>query len=176
MPKTNKDSNDNVYKFILELSKESYLSEEKREQSILTQASQMVTVFSIMSVFVLGALSFVATNINEIPLNYLLTYSFLVLIMLFGSLVLAILAQWRYNYEALPSPCTILSHISSEIDDYKPMSEQAKSYCSVIDKVYQSKLKNNNKRAWFIRCAMILFYISLSTTIFAIINAISIFV
>jgi len=166
---------DDVYKFALELAKESYSAEEKRENSIISQAGRMVTVFSILAVFVLTVLSFLVDNATWIPLLFLTVYAIIVLSLLLGSLTLSILAQWRFKYDELPSPVRIFSHIDQDCDEYKSIRDHAENYAETMEPIYRSKLNNNNKRASFIMVAMILFYISLVVILFATINAIIIF-
>lgn len=86
----------------VEFGRFSFELEEKREQSILTQSSQMLTAFSLFSAAVLMSFPLVAdyTGVPDIYAFYLSAGALLPLII---SLVLAIVAQWRFKYETLKS-------------------------------------------------------------------------
>ena len=78
----------------------SFELEEKREQSILNQAGQMLTAFSLFSAAILMALPLVADYTN-VPDGQAFCLAVVVLAPLIASLVLAILAQWRFKYQAI---------------------------------------------------------------------------
>lgn len=85
---------------VREFGKFSFDLEEKREQSILNQSSQMLTAFSLFSAAILMALPIV-TEYSAIPdwqIMYLTEVAFAPLIV---SLVLAIIAQWRFSYQTM---------------------------------------------------------------------------
>ena len=85
---------------IVEIGKFSYDLEEKREQSILSQANQMMTAFSIYSAALLMVLPILIDE-TVIPHSRLLIASIHLFLPLIASLVLAVLAQWRFSYQTM---------------------------------------------------------------------------
>ncbi len=92
------------------------------------------------------------------------------------SLVLAILAQWRYKYVTLPLPKEIYKHVH---DNYKPFLNninQIKHYNELLNEVQESKKKNNDFRVELIKWSMIFFFLGIIAFIISAIVAINIII
>ena len=74
-----------------ELSMLSFESEEKREQSLIDQSSQMLTAFSIISVLLLMIAPVVISYLPNIPISYTLISLMVIIMFLIISMVLALL-------------------------------------------------------------------------------------
>ena len=96
----------------------SFELEEKREQSILNQAGQMLTAFSLFSAAILMALPLVADYTN-VPDGQAFCLAVVVLAPLIASLVLAILAQWRFKYQAIKNAEEFETELYRKRDEYK---------------------------------------------------------
>ena len=96
----------------------SFELEEKREQSILNQAGQMLTAFSIFSAAILMALPLVADYTN-VPDGQAFCLAVVVLAPLIASLVLDILAQWRFKYQAIKDAEEFETELYRNRDAYK---------------------------------------------------------
>lgn len=149
---------------VLELSKHSYELEEKREQSLISQSSQMATVFSFISAVILMLFPVIVDVFPTVPLGPLTILVSIILGLLILSLFLALLVQWRFPYQALPSPKTILDHELSNknIDMFNTPEQRNKAYVETLDNSWQSKCALNNRRVRFIKASMIMCFSALA--------------
>lgn len=159
-----------------EYAKLSYEQEEKREESLVQQATQMTTYFSFVSVLVLMAIPLLVGENSTIPRTYTVSISIISLLMLFASMVLAVIVQWRFNYQALPSPTTIFSHIISNKEYFQTAEQRNKSFIQTLESTWKSKHTINDKRARLIRASMTIFLIAIAFLIAAVVFAILAFV
>ena len=67
---------------VLELSKLSYEAEEKREQSLINQSSQMATAFSFISAVILMLFPIITSTFSDVPLRGLTILSTTILSLL----------------------------------------------------------------------------------------------
>lgn len=144
---------------VRELGLFSFELEEKREQSILNQAGQMLTAFSLFSAAILMSYPLVADYTN-VPDGQAFCLSFVVLIPLIVSLVLAILAQWRFKYETMKDADILESEIRRNQKDYKGQADYDSQWLSQLTAVQRSKTANNDKRVKLIKASMICFLVS----------------
>ena len=143
----------------VEFGRFSFELEEKREQSILTQAGQMLTAFSLFSAAILMSFPLVAdyTGVPDIYAFYLSAVSLFPLIL---SLILAILAQWRFKYQTVKSPKNFTEELKSNYMDYSNRSDYDWQWIYQLDAVQVSKRKNNDLRAHLVGASMVLFLMS----------------
>lgn len=94
-----------------EYAKLAYEQEEKREDSLVNQATQMTTYFSFVSVLVLMIIPLIVFKGSTISHKYIAIVSVISLTLLFASMILAVIAQWRFKYQSLSSPLTTFNHI-----------------------------------------------------------------
>ena len=147
-----------------ELSMLSFEFEEKREQSLISQSSQMLTAFSIISA-VLLMLAPILINSTLIPCQYILICLGITLSLLVVSMVIALFVQWRYKYKALPSPISIYSHMIENLEFFKTEAQRSKSWIETIDLTWQSKHRLNDRRRILITISMIVFFCAIASTL-----------
>lgn len=156
-----------------EYAKLAYEQEEKREDSLINQATQMTTYFSFVSVLILMIIPIIIGIENIIPLKYTAICSVVSLAFLFLSMILAVSVQWRYKYQALPSPTLILNHIINNKNYFKTKEQRDKCFVETLNDTWDSKRIINDKRANLLRISMTLFFIAIGfiacATLFAII-------
>ena len=150
-----------------------YEQEEKREDSLINQATQMTTYFSFVSVLILMIIPIIIADGTIIPVKYTATISVITLVLLFISMILAVIVQWRYKYQSLSSPLTMFDHIINNKEYFKTPEQRNKSFVQSLETTWSSKRKINNKRADLLKASMVIFLISifflLLSTLFAII-------
>lgn len=159
---------------IEKLSKYSYELEEKREQSLIEQSARMLEAFSVITAALGILLSIVLEYCNELSKYFIFIVTGIIGIFLIASLILAILAQWRYKYNALPLPEDIYKHVHDNYKVFLSIKNQAKHYNEVLNSVQKSKKKINDKRASMITLSMIFFYCAIFAFVISVIIAINI--
>lgn len=149
---------------VREFGKFSFELEEKREQSIVNQSSQMLTAFSLFSAAILMALPIVAeySSIPDWQIMYLAEVAFAPLL---ASLVLAIIAQWRFTYETMQDAEGFENILYRQKSDYHDQSDYDWQWVYQLSAVQKSKKKNNDFRVRLIKASMICFLFSVSILI-----------
>lgn len=147
-----------IMRDMVDIAKLSYEQEEKREQSLLYQASQMLTALSFSSAAVLMVVPILIANLPDTIKTYILICMGLTMMFFVSSMVLALLVQWRYKYQALPSPMDIFIHISENVQFFNTEEQRYKNWVEMLNANWISKRKNNDKRVNLIRASMILFF------------------
>lgn len=145
---------------IIMFGKYSFELEEKREQSIISQSSNMLTAFSVVSAALIMAIPIVIEN-TIIPKNQILFCSGIIILFLLASLVLSTLAQWRYKYQTMQTVDEFFNRVNAEHFNYTTQAQfdiQLKEQLSII---HNSKIKNDNRRANLIRASMIVFWVAI---------------
>lgn len=163
---------DKIIRNAQEFSMLSYDFEDKREQSLINQSSQILTAFSIISAALLMVVPIINSSIPTLPVSYTLFCLGITLTLLIISMILAILVQWRYKYQALPSPISIYSHFQSNIKFFEREAQRSKSWIETMNVAWESKRKINNKRVKLITISMIIFFGALSSIIASVIYGI----
>ena len=110
----------------LEYAKLAYEQEERREDSLINQATQMTTYFSFVSVFILMIIPFALEDEVAIPKMYVAIISIVIIALLIVSMFLAVLVQWRYKYKSLPSPIANFNHIIENAEFFKTKENEIK--------------------------------------------------
>ena len=87
------------FRHIKELSELKYEAEEKREQNLIQQSSQMQTVFSFMTAAIFMAVPICIEHRGNLSLEFFLVSVSVIVVFLIASLTLASLAQWRWKTE-----------------------------------------------------------------------------
>lgn len=133
--------------------------EEKREQSIITQSSHMLTAFSLFSAALLMAIPIVIDH-TSIPDNQVLSAAGLSFITFIASLILTIVAQWRFKYQTMKTAEQFRDEILSNESTYQYQSQYDYQWIIQITEVQKSKKKNNDRRVGLIKAAMICFLVA----------------
>lgn len=146
---------------IKELGMFSYELEEKREQSLIGQATSMMTAFSIFT----AALYMIVAIIVEFTVlskNQILFSTAIISFILIISLLFAIFAQWRFKYNVVRNIMDIYAAVNNNYEDYRTQAQFDMQWMEQIKVIHGSKKKNNDKRVIFIKISMILFIIAIS--------------
>lgn len=146
---------------VLELSKLSYEAEEQREQSLINQSSQMATAFSVISAVILMLFPIITDTYLDMPLRSLTIMGAIIMGLLILSLGTALLVQWRFQYQALPSPQKILEHELQNANHFNTPEQRNKAFVETLDARWKSKREINDLRALLIRISMVLFFVAL---------------
>ena len=165
--KTNDDCNDHLitaqFRHIKELSALKYEAEEKREQNLIQQSSQMQTVFSFMTAAIFMAVPICIEYRSTLSLDFFFVSISIIVLFLIASLVLASLAQWRWKTETLPDVFEIKKSVINHPEWQKLTIEyhQIDQWVEIIGKVQEKKAKLNDRRVHLIMASMICFYCSI---------------
>lgn len=155
------------YRHIKELSALKYEAEEKREQNLIQQSSQMQTVFSFMTAAIFMAVPICIEYRGSISLEFFLVSISIIVLFLIGSLVLASLAQWRWKTETFPDVLEIKDNVISNPEWQKLTVEynQIDQWVDIIGKVQGKKAELNDRRVRLIMASMICFYCSIFSVV-----------
>ena len=154
---------DTIIKNAMDLSMLSLEFQDKREQSLIKQSSQLLTAFSFLSAALLMLVPILISNLSGVSDKHILISMGITLSLLILSMVLALLVQWRYKYNTLPSPMAIYLHYESNIGYFKTEAQRCKSWIETINVTWKSKQKINNARVVLIKISMILFLCSIAS-------------
>ena len=99
------------FRYIKELSQLKYEAEEKREQNLIQQSSQMQTVFSFMTAAIFMAVPICVEFRGILSLEFFLISISITVMFLIASLVLASIAQWRWKTKTIPDVTKIKEEI-----------------------------------------------------------------
>ena len=146
-------------KNVVEFGRFSFELEEKREQSIIQQSSQMLTAFSIASAAVLMAVPIIIDNTQLRPRTVLIA-SAVVLAPLLVSMVLAIISQWRFTYSSMCTAEELLNKAEANKENHKFQAQYDYQWVSQLTAIQNSKRKNNDIRANLIRASTVCFLAS----------------
>lgn len=151
------------YRHIKELAALKYEAEEKREQNLIQQSSQMQTVFSFMTAAIFMAVAICIEYRRALSLKFFLVTISIIMFFLIASLVLASLAQWRWKTETFPDVLQIKDNVINNPEWQKLTVEynQIDQWVDIIGKVQEKKAKLNDRRVYLIMASMICFYCSI---------------
>lgn len=151
----------------LEYAKLAYEQEERREDSLINQATQMTTYFSFVSVFILMIIPFALEDEVAIPKMYVAIISIVIITLLIVSMFLAVLVQWRYKYKALPAPIDNFNHIIENAEFFKTKEQRDKSFVQALEATWKSKRIINDRRAILLRVSMAFFFSAITFLLLA---------
>lgn len=150
-----------------ELGKYSFELEKKRETSIISQASQMLTAFSVFSAAVLMAVPILLENISSIDKVELLIWAGVMFVFLIASLCFSIIAQWRFKYKTIQNAAAIRDHMFKKISKFEAQSTHHNFWIEQLTPIHKSIEENNNRRAKFVKFSMGSFLCSIAVLILA---------
>lgn len=155
------------FRYIKELSKLKYEAEEKREQNLIQQSSQMQTGFSFMTAAIFMAVPICIEHRGNLSLEFFLVSVSVIVVFLIASLTLASLAQWRWKTETFPDVKKIKDSVLNNPEWEKLTVEynQIDQLVDIIGKVQEEKAKLNDRRVRLIIASMICFYCSIISVI-----------
>lgn len=163
------------YRYIKELAWLKYESEEKREQNLIQQSSQMQTVFSFMTAAIFMAVPICIEFRASLSLEFFLASSSSVVSFLIVSLLLASIAQWRWKTTTFPDVNEIKDCIINNPDWEKLTIEynQIDQWVNVIGKVQKQRATLNDRRVYLIMASMLCFYCSIFSVVISFVIGIS---
>ncbi len=126
----------------------------------------MITAFSIVSAG-LPIIYRIIRDFDIVQIHYLNFFTIVCFMLLVASMILALLVQWRWNYQALPAPKEIYEHVNNNKKNYSTKKLRTKNYVWILNDTYMSKCTLNHRRAKLIKASMILFLIAIAIAIFA---------
>lgn len=157
---------DDCYEYIEHIAEVIYKREERREDSIIQQASHMQTTFS----FVIAAMFMVTPVMMEyrgkLTENFFLIAISLISFFLLGSLLFATMAQNRKKLEVFPTIEAIRDQIENNYESFQTRAAREKYLVKMYEKVQNSLEKNNDRRVLLVRFSMGTFYLALALCVF----------
>ena len=148
-------------KNMVEFAKFSYELEEKREQSLIEQSSQMLTAFSVASAALLMAVPIIL-EYTCIAKRKILLSAGLVLLFMLISMVLAVISQWRFKYKTMMNGDELLQKIEADANDHVYQAQYDYQWIDQLKEIQESKKKNNDKRYRLIHASMVFFFVATS--------------
>lgn len=154
-----------LYGYIVYFDKEAYASEERRENSLIHQATNMQTAFSFVSAAVFMVAPIVLENRGKVPLGFFLVAFSIISVFLLLCLVCATLAQWRFKRKSFPEAKDLQDLVESEIENFQTKAQREKYMANTYKELHQGMAKSNNKRVILIKISMCLFFLALIASV-----------
>ena len=153
------------YRHIKELATLKYEAEEKREQGLIQQSSQMQTVFSFMTAALFMAVPICIEHKGLLSLKFFLVSISLISVFLLLSLILASLSQWRWKTHTFPDVKVIKDSVLNDNEWQKMLIEHHRidQWIELVGKIQSEKAKLNDRRVKYIIASMISFYCAVTT-------------
>lgn len=163
-----KDENsEELYEFIVDYDERIYANEERREDSLIQQATHMQTVFSFMSAAVLMVAAIVVEYRANLSLEYLLVVFTTILATLLASLFCATKAQKRYRREVFQDAADFQKYVERGKYLLITKKQRYKYIADTYAKLHPSLSKVNDRRVEWIECSMKLFQTALALCVLA---------
>ena len=153
----------------LRIAERKYDEERAREEALITQASQMQTVFSIVTAVLLGGASIFADHRGNIPTLFFIISISVITATIGASLVLSSIVQWRFKTNALPD-LSVLRKYTFESEKWESITSkiaQQKQYYDLLQDVQSAKCKLNDKRVRLTVASIICFWVSIAESVAA---------
>ncbi len=155
------------YRHIKELSQLKYEAEEKREQNLIQQSSQMQTAFSFMTAAIFMAIPICIEYRGLLSLKFFFVSVSFVVAFLITSLLLASIAQWRWKTKSFPDVKKIKESVIYDPEWEKFLIEynQIDQWIDLVGTVQSEKSRLNDRRVKLIMASMVCFYCSIASII-----------
>lgn len=151
-----------LLEYAVKIGERKYDEERAKEEALISQASQMQTVFSIVTAVLYTVAAILADHRGNIP-NLLFIISIPVITFTMGvSLVLSSIVHWRYKTKALPD-LSELRKDTFESEQWKLLTNrmaQLKQYYQLLQTVQSEMCRLNNIRVKLIVGSIICFWVS----------------
>jgi len=161
------------YRYIKELADEKYSAEERREDSLIQQSSQMQTIFSFITAAVFMAAPICLEYRGSLPLWFFLVSLSTITGCILVSLILASIAQWRWKTETFPD-IEVLKNSIIGSDDWQKLTveyNQLAQHIELLAKVQKEKSRLNDRRVKLIMGSMIFFWTSIVCVVISFVAA-----
>jgi len=155
------------YRHIKELASLKYEAEEKREQNLLQQASQMQTVFAFMTAALFMATAICIQYRGALSLKFFLVSISTITFFLLASLICASISQWRWKTGAFADIPKIKESILNNPEWEKTLVEynRINQWIDLMATIQGEKARLNKRRVGLIIASMICFYCAVLTII-----------
>ncbi len=162
------------FEYVKDLASVKYDAEEKREQNLIQQSSQMQTVFSFMTAAIFMAAPILIQYCEQLSIKFFFVSISFVTAFLLLSLLLASLAQWRWKTKTFPDINEIKNSIvqSAEWENLSQKSYQLNQWIDLMASVQAERTKLNERRVKLIMGSMISFYCSILAIVVCFISGI----
>lgn len=150
------------YAYMATFAKTIYENEERRESSLIQQASQMQTAFSFVIAAVFMVAAIIVENRDPLSLEFLLLCFSTITIALLFSLVTATIAQSRYKRDDFPQVTNMKMKVISEFQNFKTEAQRSKYLLDTYEIMHKSYEKTNEKRRKWVVVSMNSFYVALA--------------
>ena len=163
-----------LYEFAVDLAEKKYTEEKEREESLIAQASQMQTVFSIVTGVLFVLLPICIEHRRNIPMKFFFISVAIVSVTLLASLILSSVVHWRYKTKVMPDVSTI-EQIVLEGNDWQDILKpegRGKMYFDYLKEAQESKCKVNDQRVKLIIASIICFWCSIGEALISAIIAV----
>ena len=145
---------------IVLLGRYSFELEQMRGESIIQQAGEMLTAFSVFSAALLMAVPILIdyTYIDKVKL---LTWIGIATIPLVSSLCLTMIAQWRFKYQSMQNAEQFRISIYKTIKEYQGQDQYNLQWIAQLTAMHESIERNNNRRVFLVKISMLSFLCSI---------------
>ncbi|MGI6109443.1 MAG: hypothetical protein ACOYB8_06340 [Eubacteriaceae bacterium] len=153
-----------IYKYIKDLAEIKYKEEQKSEQSLLKQSSQLQLVFSFLVVLVFSVLPVYIEFHSNLSLSLVWGCVILIIGFLIISFLLALLAQWRFKKTNLADIPELKKFILDN-PEWKQMLDPAHQCDQIINymgKVQVELGQINKKRSNYIMASTICLFVAVA--------------
>lgn len=151
----------------------SYEMETNRYDSLLSATSHLMSFVSIESIALLTLLPTLLDSSLfygwHIAICYLTVFA-----LLLATLVVALLARYRFKYIELESPQSLGDHICGHFAEFESASDAAKFYCQSIEESYRSIRNRNDHMSKLVKIATVLAIINIAAIIVSIISFVAV--
>lgn len=156
-----------LYSYIADFDKEIYANEERREDSLIQQATNMQTAFSFVSAAVFMVAPIVIEYRGKLPLEFFLIVFALISGLLLACLFCATMAQRRSKRNSFPTAKDFQGLVETDYTDFEAKSQREKYIAETYKELHESLASTNEKRVFWIQLSMRVFFITLGGCIAA---------
>lgn len=156
-----------LYSYIADFDKEIYANEERREDSLIQQATNMQTAFSFVSAAVFMLAPIVIEYRGKLPLEFFLIAFALISGLLLACLFCATMAQRRSKRNSFPTAKDFQGLVETDYTDFEAKSQREKYIAETYKELHESLASSSEKRVFWIQWSMRVFFITLGGCIAA---------
>lgn len=149
-----------VLKNVVEFGRCSLEMEQKREESILNQSSNVLSALALFSAIFYPILAILFDE-NKFKDKPLLIAVAIVTILLLCSIILVILSQWRYKYNEMADVNVFYDEFTKNHTMYKEQYQFEYQWKEQIVIIHKKLKKNNDKRVIFLKLSMVSFAVTI---------------
>lgn len=150
-----------IFEYMAEIDKMSYETELKRENSLISQASQMQTAFSFLAVVVLMIAPLLIEYSHKVSSLFIFIATSSIIAVLLLSLICAVVAQRRKKNITFSDVSKMNAYIYQNANYFETEEQRFKYITEMYEKLQESKQETNENRTSLIRSSMFLFYVAL---------------